>query len=90
MTTDMTEKGLEDLIVAAMTGKTSPAGSGGDLAERPAVFGPGWTLGEARDYNREYAIDLFKQYSDNESFRRWLTEKIFDLTYESPAGSPHV
>jgi type I restriction enzyme R subunit len=25
--------------------------------------------------------ELFKQFSDNESFRRWLTDTIFDLTY---------
>ncbi|PYV00024.1 MAG: DEAD/DEAH box helicase, partial [Acidobacteria bacterium] len=26
--------------------------------------------------------ELFKQFSDNESFRRWLTDTVFDLTYE--------
>jgi type I restriction enzyme R subunit len=25
---------------------------------------------------------LFKQFQDNESFRRWLTETIFDMTYD--------
>ena len=25
--------------------------------------------------------ELFKQFSDNESFRRWLTDTIFALTY---------
>ncbi|MBE2232468.1 MAG: type I restriction endonuclease subunit R [Anaerolinea sp.] len=25
--------------------------------------------------------ELFKQFSDNDSFRRWLTDTIFDLTY---------
>ncbi len=29
--------------------------------------------------------ELFKQFSDNESFRRWLTDTVFALTYE-PAG----
>ena len=28
--------------------------------------------------------DLFKQYSDNGSFKRWLQEKMFDLTYSPP------
>jgi type I restriction enzyme R subunit len=27
--------------------------------------------------------ELFKQFSDNESFRRWLTDTVFALTYES-------
>jgi type I restriction enzyme R subunit len=30
--------------------------------------------------------ELFKQFSDNEGFRRWLTEMVFDLTYGGPAG----
>ena len=33
--------------------------------------------------------ELFKQFSDNESFSRWLSEKIFDFTYRnlvSPVG----
>ena len=28
--------------------------------------------------------ELFKQFSDNESFRRWLTDTVFGLTYEAP------
>jgi type I restriction enzyme R subunit len=28
---------------------------------------------------------LFKEFSDNESFRRWLTEKVFELTYGAGA-----
>lgn len=31
--------------------------------------------------------ELFKQFSDNESFRRWLTDTIFELTYERPNAS---
>jgi type I restriction enzyme R subunit len=27
--------------------------------------------------------ELFKQYMDNESFRRWLTDTVFGLTYET-------
>jgi type I restriction enzyme R subunit len=26
--------------------------------------------------------ELFKQFSDNEGFRRWLTDRVFDLMYE--------
>jgi type I restriction enzyme R subunit len=29
--------------------------------------------------------ELFKQFSDNESFRRWLTDTVFALTYEQVA-----
>ena len=30
---------------------------------------------------------LFRLYSDNESFKRWLTDTIFDLTYRTPGSS---
>ena len=31
--------------------------------------------------------ELFKQFMDNESFKRWLTDTVFGLTYEqSGAG----
>jgi type I restriction enzyme, R subunit len=32
--------------------------------------------------------ELFKQFSDNESFRRWLTDTVFGLTYEEQGRSP--
>ena len=31
--------------------------------------------------------ELFKQFMDNESFRRWLTDTVFGLTYESAGGT---
>jgi type I restriction enzyme R subunit len=30
--------------------------------------------------------ELFKQFSDNESFRRWLTDTVFALTYSEPGS----
>ena len=29
--------------------------------------------------------ELFKQFSDNESFRRWLSDTVFSVTYEEHA-----
>jgi len=60
MTTDTSEKGLESLIVADMTGRsaTSPtaAGAAGDAAQ---FVGPaGWIQGEPETYDREYTVDL--------------------------------
>jgi type I restriction enzyme R subunit len=26
--------------------------------------------------------ELFKQFSDNEGFRRWLSDTVFSVTYE--------
>jgi type I restriction enzyme, R subunit len=31
--------------------------------------------------------ELFKQFSDNESFRRWLTDTVFALTYKQQPGA---
>lgn len=30
--------------------------------------------------------ELFKQFCDNESFKRWLTERVFNLTYGEGAA----
>ena len=27
--------------------------------------------------------ELFRQFSDNEDFRRWLTDAVFNLTYQT-------
>ena len=29
-------------------------------------------------------IELFRQFTDNEAFKRWLTDTVFALTYEQP------
>jgi type I restriction enzyme R subunit len=31
--------------------------------------------------------ELFKQFSDNESFRRWLADMVFALTYGEPGSA---
>ena len=31
--------------------------------------------------------ELFKQFSDNESFRRWLSEMVFAATYNKAAAT---
>ena len=31
--------------------------------------------------------EIFKQFSDNESFRRWLTDTVFALTYSEPGSA---
>ncbi len=51
MTTDTSEKGLENLIVTAMTGRPWPdAPSQGE--------GTGWLNGNSKDYAREWCVDL--------------------------------
>lgn len=60
MTTDTTERGLEDLICVAMTGRASivPLPVEGTHFPAEPYGGTGWLLGDARDYDREYCVDL--------------------------------
>ena len=60
MTTDISEKGLEGLIVRAMTGRTdllvpphTPTGF-----DAPVAGGTGWLLGDPRHFDRGFCIDL--------------------------------
>ena len=60
MTTDTTERGLEDLICIAMTGRASIVTLPVEGWQSPpeSYGGTGWLLGDARDYDREYCVDL--------------------------------
>jgi type I site-specific restriction-modification system R (restriction) subunit len=84
MPTDTTEKGLEDLILADMTGGPAPvAPAEGEVRERPADYGAGWILGEAWDYNREYAVDLAQLSAFLRDTQPQAAEAL-DLDQESP------
>src|ERR1035437_4753277 len=74
MTTDTSEKGLESLIHAAMTGVEWPAPVPTDEAheEMPPYGGTGWIAADATDYEREYVVDLTQ-------LRRFLTLTQPDL-----------
>jgi type I restriction enzyme, R subunit len=58
--TDTSEKGLESLIVRAMTGSTDALAPPHVATETsaPVAGGTGWLLGDASHYDREHAIDL--------------------------------
>ncbi len=60
MTTDTSEKGLEELIVRAMTGRTDVLLPEFVAAETsaPVAGGTGWILGDATHFDREYCVDL--------------------------------
>lgn len=98
MTTDTSESGLESLICRALTGQPCNADGAGALRDRPAAYGAGWICGDGQEYDREHCVDLaqlsaflytdlFKQFSDNGSFRRWLLESSFRATYDRIAGA---
>lgn len=84
MTTDTTEKGLETLIVEAMTGmKPDPAQT--DMGREPSALygGTGWILGRWQDYNREYAADLVQMAAFLNATQPDLAEAL-DLENASP------
>ncbi|EJW10758.1 Type I restriction-modification system, restriction subunit R [Rhodovulum sp. PH10] len=59
MTTDTTEKGLEALIVAQMTGRRHGLDDGGFAEDpEPYVGLHNWRLGNPADYDRAWTIDL--------------------------------
>ena len=63
MTTDTTEKGLEALIVAAMTGQAGDGAPvmGGEVRDPQTPYGgAGYVEGDPADYDREHAVDLVK------------------------------
>src|SRR6478672_8185423 len=59
MPTDVTEKGLETLIIRHMTGGDGIAIAPARVAERPPPYGgTGYTAGSAQDYDRAHALDV--------------------------------
>jgi len=59
MTSDTTEKGLETLIFQAMTGVDGLAPvAEGVVADAPAAASSGWLAGNAKHYDRSYALDV--------------------------------
>jgi type I restriction enzyme R subunit len=58
--TDTSEKGLERLIVAAMTGQPAAASTTAVHDAAAPYNGTGYVQGDPRDYDRNYAVDLAK------------------------------
>lgn len=74
--TDHSEKGLESLVVAYLTGgRAQAASSGGSVGETPAAYaGAGYVEGDPRDYERSHAVDLAKLLS----FLQFTQPKTFE------------
>ncbi|MPZ49994.1 MAG: DEAD/DEAH box helicase [Dehalococcoidia bacterium] len=83
MPSDVSEKGLETLICEAMTAVAAPDGDGAALRERSSLYGTGWVAGDAKDYDREYAIDLAQLRSFLRDTQR-ETAAALDLDDNSP------
>lgn len=83
--TDTSERGLESLIVAAMTGvPIEPPPQEPAVGHPKAVYGgTGWILGRADDYDREFCIDLPQLRAFLRATQPNIAEAL-DLDNESP------
>ena len=67
------------------------------LSQRPGELPTGKTPGSEHDEALRRVMtavlnddmQLFKQFTDNEGFRRWLTDNVFGLTYTPPQSKKH-
>jgi type I restriction enzyme, R subunit len=84
MKPDLSEKGLESLIVSAMAGTPIATGAEGfgSREDRPAYGGNGWKAGNLLNYNREYAVDLVELRAFLESTQPDVAE-VLDLAHDS-------
>ena len=82
--TDTSEKGLESLIVRAMTGSNGLTDASKRLAEAPTTYGgTGWLLGDAKQYDRGFCIDLVQLGSFLEATQPKAAEAL-SLATDSP------
>ncbi len=85
MSSDTSEKGLESLIVTAMTGHAWPDAALADTAAQTsaAYGGTGWLNGRAEDYSREWCVDLAQLVAFLRTTQPKL-EAALDLGGDSP------
>ncbi|AWM04422.1 type I restriction endonuclease subunit R [Bradyrhizobium amphicarpaeae] len=83
MTTDISEKGLEALIVADMTGRKASASGG--FSEDPDPFAGlhNWLLGDPKAYDRVWTVDLVQLRAFIAATQPLLVP-AFDLDHDSP------
>jgi len=87
MTTDISEKGLETVIVRHMTGTDGFAVAADHVAEVPSPYGTGYINGSRQDYDRAHALDVaqlfaFLQTTQPEAFKK--------LALNSPTDSKDI
>jgi type I restriction enzyme R subunit len=84
MSTDTSELGLEALIVAEMTG-SRPASNGGGVRDDPEPFIGlhNWLLGNPKDYDRAWTVDLVQLQAFMAATQPELSEAL-SLTADSP------
>src|SRR5438309_7672419 len=82
--TDTTEKGLESLIVAALTGQSAAAPPG--TAKEPSTpYGAEpWLPGDPADYDRDHAVDIAKLLDFLKATQPKAVEQL-ELDQDGPA-----
>jgi type I restriction enzyme R subunit len=84
MRTDTSEKGLEALIVAEMTGHTVATAVGGFFeAAEASASGQHWLVGDPKNYDRAWTVDLV-QLSTFFAGTQPTLHAAFDLENDSP------
>ncbi len=84
MSTDTSEKGLEGLVVAAMTGLREAPTREGSVSKPPVPYGgTGWLYGHAEDYDREHCVDRFQLRAFLSATQPKVAEAL-DLRQDSP------
>jgi type I restriction enzyme, R subunit len=84
MPSDTSEKGLESIIIASMTGLFTTTLEPEQIKEEHALYNvSGWLLGKAEDYEREYAVDLLQLSTFLKATQSCA--EAFDLDNDSPA-----
>jgi len=88
--TDITEKGLETLIMRHLTGSDGLFAAAGGLAETSDT--PNTARIEHDQALQKAMLDLlkddtevYKQFAQNESFKRFVSDMVFDLTNQKGA-----
>ena len=77
MTTDISEKGLETLIMRHMTGVDGLAVLQNTVSEPPAPYGgSGYFAGSAKDYERSHALDMPQLFAFLRATQRATFEKL--------------
>jgi len=90
MTTDTSEKGLESLIVRAMTGRTdllSPPHVATETSV-PVAGGTGWLLGDPKHYDRGACVDLVQLRGFIQATQPKTAETLA-LDTDGPSRYPH-
>ncbi|MCK1737991.1 type I restriction endonuclease subunit R [Bradyrhizobium sp. 138] len=80
---DVSERGLETLIVADMTGRKAAAGGGLDENPEPFVGLHNWLLGDPKAYDRAWTVDLVQLRAFIGATQQPLVV-AFDLDHDSP------